>query len=94
MFETISISERVRTATEKTRRVVDHLLYLIELHENNAIAVSSPILSAQIPTGTKRDFDRRQHTPNDGTGKSSNEFCNQWGFLSSFISSWPRIRSI
>lgn len=42
--------ERVTSAKQKTRRVVDHLHYLLELHENNAIVLYSPILSAQIPT--------------------------------------------
>jgi hypothetical protein len=50
MFETISIAERTRLAKEKTARVVDHLLYVLELHENNAIILYSPTLSAQIPT--------------------------------------------
>jgi hypothetical protein len=44
------IAERVSLAKEKTRRVVDHLMYLLELHENNAIVLYSPTLSAQIPT--------------------------------------------
>src|SRR5205807_1492292 len=38
-----------KAAKEKTRRVVDHLMYLLELHENNAIILYSPTLSAQIP---------------------------------------------
>src|SRR5262245_22340819 len=50
MFENLSVSERVRIAKEKTRRVVDHLHYLLELHENNAIALYTPTLSQQIPT--------------------------------------------
>jgi hypothetical protein len=37
MFENLTIAERVTEAEEKTRRVVDHLLYVLELHENNAI---------------------------------------------------------
>jgi hypothetical protein len=44
------IPERVSMAKEKTRRVVDHLMYLLALHENNAILFYSPTLSAQIPT--------------------------------------------
>jgi hypothetical protein len=44
------IPERIRIAKEKTRRVVDHLHYLLELHENNAIVLYSPALSQQIPT--------------------------------------------
>ena len=50
MFETIPTAERIKIAKEKTRRVVDHLLYVLELHENNAIALYSPTLSSQIPT--------------------------------------------
>ena len=30
--------------------MVDHLLYLLELHENNALVVYSSLLSSQIPT--------------------------------------------
>src|SRR4030088_456144 len=48
-IEKMTIAERVALAQEKTRRVVDHLLYLLELHENNAIVLYSPTLSAQIP---------------------------------------------
>jgi len=46
----LTTTERVTRAREKTRRVVDHLHYLLELHENNAIVLYSPILSEQIPT--------------------------------------------
>jgi len=49
MFKKISVPERVRIAKEKTRRVVDHLHYLLELHENNAIVLYTPTLSQQIP---------------------------------------------
>ena len=45
----LSTSERIAAAKQKTARVVDHLQYLLELHENNAIVVYSPTLSAQIP---------------------------------------------
>ena len=50
MFEKMTVANRVTAAKEKTRRVVDHLLYVLELHENNAIVLYSPILSSQIPT--------------------------------------------
>jgi AbiU2 len=50
MFERIPIAERIQTAKEKTRRVVDHLHYLLELHENNAIVLYTDILARQIPT--------------------------------------------
>jgi hypothetical protein len=50
LFDNLSTADRARTAKEKTERVVDHLLYLLELHENNAIIMYSSILSSQIPT--------------------------------------------
>src|SRR5262249_43451852 len=49
MFEKMSVSDRVGLAKEKTKRVVDHLHYLLELHENNAIVLYSSTLSRQIP---------------------------------------------
>jgi hypothetical protein len=49
MFEKMLLPDRVKAAKEKTRRVVDYLVYLLELHENNAIVLYSPTLSAQIP---------------------------------------------
>jgi AbiU2 len=49
MFEHMTTAERIQTAKEKTERVVDHLLYLLALHENNAIIVYSDTLSSQIP---------------------------------------------
>jgi hypothetical protein len=49
MFKKMSVPERARVAKEKTRRVVDHLHYLLELHENNAIVLYTPTLSKQIP---------------------------------------------
>jgi AbiU2 len=48
MFEHMSIAERIKAAKMKTERVVDHLLYLLALHENNAIIVYSDTLSSQI----------------------------------------------
>jgi hypothetical protein len=50
VFENLGVAERIRIAKEKMERVVDHLLYLLELHENNAIVLYSPTLSSQIPT--------------------------------------------
>jgi AbiU2 len=50
MFKKMSAPERVRIAKEKTERVVNHLHYLLELHENNAIVLYTPTLSQQIPT--------------------------------------------
>ena len=49
-FKMMSVPERVQIAKEKTRRVVDHLHYLLELHENNAIVLYTRTLSQQIPT--------------------------------------------
>jgi hypothetical protein len=50
MFEEMAVSERIQVAKQKTRRVVDHLHYLLELHENNAIVLYTSTLSQQIPT--------------------------------------------
>jgi len=49
-LKNLPLPERVKTAKEKTKRVVDHLIYLLQLHENNAIVLYSPTLSSQIPT--------------------------------------------
>jgi hypothetical protein len=46
----LTVPERLKAAKDKTPRVLDHLLYLLELHENNAIVLYSPTLSSQIPT--------------------------------------------
>jgi len=62
MFKKMSVPERVRIAKEKTRRVVDHLHYLLELHENNAIVLYTPTLSQQIPTSFAANaFNMFQH---------------------------------
>jgi hypothetical protein len=45
----ITTAERVQAAKEKTDRIVDHLLYLIALHESNAVVVYSDTLSKQMP---------------------------------------------
>ena len=50
MFDKMTTPERVEAAKAKTERVVDQLLYLLALHENNAIVVYSSTLSSQIPT--------------------------------------------
>jgi hypothetical protein len=49
MFENLSNQERIDRAKSKTKKVVDHLVYLIQLHANNSFAVYSPMLSSQIP---------------------------------------------
>jgi hypothetical protein len=46
-FQKMTVQERI-AAAKKTRRVVDHVHYLLKLHENNAIVIYSPTLSAQI----------------------------------------------
>ena len=48
MFEHMTTAERIRAAKEKTERVVDHLLYLLALHENNAIIAYSDAMAAGI----------------------------------------------
>jgi hypothetical protein len=40
--------KRIDLAKAKMERVLDHFLYLLELHANNALVVYSPILSSQI----------------------------------------------
>jgi hypothetical protein len=49
MFEKLATTERAQAAKQKTERVVDHLLYLLILHESNAIVVYSDTLASQIP---------------------------------------------
>jgi AbiU2 len=48
VFEHVTTADRVQAAKVKTERVVDHLLYLLALHESNAIIVYSDTLSSQI----------------------------------------------
>jgi hypothetical protein len=48
MFEYLTTAKRIQLAKAKTDRVVDHLLYLLALHENNAIITYSDTLSSQI----------------------------------------------
>jgi hypothetical protein len=49
MFGKLTTAERVRAAKQKTERVMDHLLYLLALHESNAVIFYTDTLSAQIP---------------------------------------------
>jgi hypothetical protein len=49
MFRKLTTAKRVQAAKQKTERVVDHLLYLLALHESNTIVVYSDTLSKQIP---------------------------------------------
>ena len=46
----MTLPARIDAAKAKTKSVVDHLLYLLKLHENNALVVYSSLLSSQIPT--------------------------------------------
>jgi hypothetical protein len=48
MFEHLTTAKRIQAAKAKTDQVVDHLLYLLALHENNAIITYSGALSSQI----------------------------------------------
>src|SRR5262245_32076800 len=50
MFETLTAIQRIAEAKAKMEKVLDHFLYLLDLHENNAIIVYSNTLSSQIPT--------------------------------------------
>ena len=46
----MTTAQRIVAAKATMTKVLDHFLYLLELHENNAIIVYSPHLSDQIPT--------------------------------------------
>jgi len=46
----MTTAQRIAAAKATMTKVLDHFLYLLELHENNAIIVYSPHLSDQIPT--------------------------------------------
>ena len=48
MFENRTSTERIALAKAKMERVLDHFLYLLELHANNQFVVYSRTLSAQI----------------------------------------------
>jgi hypothetical protein len=47
--KSLTARERIEKAKAKMERVLDHFLYLLELHANNTYVVYSPILSSQIP---------------------------------------------
>lgn len=49
IFENIPKAERIELAKARIERVLDHLLYVIELHANNEFVVYSKTLSTQIP---------------------------------------------
>lgn len=44
-----TVEERVALAKSKMAKVLDHFLYVVELHANNAFVVYSPTLVSQIP---------------------------------------------
>jgi hypothetical protein len=48
MFETWSPQKRIDEARLITKRLVDHIHYILDLHENNAIAIYSDTLTKQI----------------------------------------------
>ncbi len=50
MIAQLPIANRIASAKRIVDRVVHHLLYVLELHANNAIVLYSPTLSSQIPT--------------------------------------------
>ena len=49
MFETWETQKRIAEAKRITTRVVDHIQYLLDIHENNVIVLYSDTLSKQIP---------------------------------------------
>jgi hypothetical protein len=49
VFERLTASERIDLAQTTIGRVLDHFLYLLELHANNLFVVYSPTLVSQIP---------------------------------------------
>jgi hypothetical protein len=49
MFERSTTAERIELAKAKMTKVLDHFLYVVELHANNAFVVYSPTLVSQIP---------------------------------------------
>jgi hypothetical protein len=49
LFENLPHAQRIEFAKARIKRVVDHLLYSIEIHANNSFIVYSPTLSSQIP---------------------------------------------
>jgi AbiU2 len=48
-IERLPRPERIRLAKAKMMKVIDHFLYVIELHANNSFVVFSPLLASQIP---------------------------------------------
>lgn len=48
-LKALPAEERVALAKAKMDRVLDHFLYVLELHANNSFIVYSPVLAHQIP---------------------------------------------
>jgi AbiU2 len=48
-IERLQKPERIRLAKAKMTKVLDHFLYVVELHANNSFVVFSPLLASQIP---------------------------------------------
>jgi AbiU2 len=48
-IERLPKPERIRLAKAKMTKVLDHFLYVVELHANNSFVVFSPLLASQIP---------------------------------------------
>src|SRR5258705_13830329 len=48
-IERLPRPERIRLAKAKMTKVLEHFLYVIELHANNSFVVFSPVLASQIP---------------------------------------------
>lgn len=49
MIKKLDLNQRIDQAKIKIEKVLDHFLYVIELHENNKIIAYSSTLSGQIP---------------------------------------------
>jgi hypothetical protein len=49
MFERRTTTERIELAKAKMTKVLDHFLYVVELHANNSFVVYLPTLASQIP---------------------------------------------
>jgi len=49
MYETWDTQKRIGEAKRLIASVVDHLQYLLDIHENNAVVLYSDTLSKQIP---------------------------------------------
>lgn len=57
-LRSLPADQRVALAKAKMERVLDHFLYVLELHANNSFVVYSPVLSVQIqPSHAANAFD-------------------------------------